>query len=49
MRARLPVAIALAKSSYVGQTNSWRFLRDRVWEQEDVRDVSEEMRAADAF
>jgi hypothetical protein len=46
MRAALiPHAIALERSTYVGRTNSHRFLlRDGIWNAPHVRDVTKELR-----
>lgn len=45
--AIIPVKIVSARSSYVSHTNSWRFLlRDDIWAEKGVRDVTEELRAA---
>jgi len=47
MRAALvPVKIVRARSVHVPHTNSWKFLlRDDVWEEKGVRDVTEKLRA----
>jgi hypothetical protein len=43
--ALVPIAVVRAKSVHVAHTNSWRFLlRDDVWNQPGVRDVTGELR-----
>jgi hypothetical protein len=45
--ALVPVQIVRALSVHVAHTNSWRFLlRDDVWMEKGVRDVTEELRTA---
>jgi hypothetical protein len=45
--AIVPIEIVRAKSSHVGHTNSWRFLlRDEVWNEPGVRDVTASIREA---
>jgi hypothetical protein len=46
--AVIPIVTVRARSSYVAHTNSWRFLlRDDLWTEGGVRDVSNELRAAE--
>ena len=43
--AIIPVAVVQSRSVHVQHTNSWRFLlRDDVWAEPDVRDVTESLR-----
>jgi hypothetical protein len=48
LRAGLvPVEIIVVRSVHVAHTNIWKFLlRDAVWAEEGVRDVTEELRTA---
>lgn len=45
--ALVPVKIIRARSVHVGHTNSWKFLlREAIWAEKGVRDVTEQLRAA---
>lgn len=47
--ALVPVEVVQAKSTYVAHVNAWRLLlRDSIWEEPGVKDVTEQLRATQA-
>ena len=47
--ALVPFEVVQAKSTYVAHVNAWRLhLRDSIWEEPSVQDVTEQLRASQA-